>query len=115
MNERVIDTPNITLTDAAAERVLGFLAQDKSGFGLRFGVKKTGCNGYAYVVNLTDQAVSNDTVFEDRGIKIVVDEESLPFLQGTQIDFVKQGLNESFQFKNPKVKGECGCGESFSI
>lgn len=106
---------NITLTKDAAERVLGFIAQEENSIGLRFGVKKTGCNGYAYVVNITDEIAANDTVFEDQGIKIIVDEESLPFLQGTQIDFVKQGLNESFQFKNPKVKGECGCGESFSI
>ena len=106
---------NITLTEAAAERVLGFIQQDNSNIGLRFGVKQTGCNGYAYVISVTDQVVENDNVFEDRGIKIIVDQESLPYLQGTEIDFVKQGLNEAFQFKNPKVKGECGCGESFSI
>lgn len=105
----------ITLTEAAAERVTNFLQDDKSGVGLRFGVKKTGCNGYAYVINIANEIAANDKVFEDHGIQIIVDEESLPFLQGTQIDFVKQGLNESFQFRNPKVKGECGCGESFSI
>lgn len=106
---------NITLTPAAAERVSGFIEQESNSVGLRFGVKQTGCNGYAYVINITDKVASNDKVFEDRGIKIIVDEESLPFLQGTEIDFVKQGLNEAFQFRNPKVKGECGCGESFSI
>jgi len=106
---------NITLTKAAAERVLGYLTQEKDSLGLRFGVKKTGCNGYAYVINITDEIAANDTVFEDRGIKIIVDNSSLEYLQGTEIDFVKQGLNEAFQFRNPKVKGECGCGESFSI
>ena len=105
----------ISLTEAAAERVLDFIAQEKGSLGLRFGVKKTGCNGYAYVINIANEIAANDTIFEDHGIKIIVDEESLPFLQGTQIDFVKQGLNESFQFRNPKVKGECGCGESFSV
>jgi len=106
---------SITLTDAAAERVLGFLALEQDSVGLRFGVKKTGCNGYAYVINITSEVASNDKVFEDRGVKIYVDTDSLEFLAGTEIDFVKQGLNESFQFRNPQVKGECGCGESFSI
>ncbi|MBT8141895.1 MAG: iron-sulfur cluster assembly accessory protein [Gammaproteobacteria bacterium] len=105
----------MTLTQAAAERVAGFIQQEKNSLGLRFGVKKTGCNGYAYVINMAQDIAANDTVFEDQGIKIIVDAESLPFLAGTQIDFVKQGLNEAFQFRNPKVTGECGCGESFSI
>lgn len=105
----------ITLTAAAAERVHSFLEQEPEKVGLRFGVTSTGCNGYAYVVNLADEVAANDQVFEDKGIKIVVDTESLDFLKGTQIDFIKQGLNESFQFRNPQVKGECGCGESFSV
>jgi len=106
---------SITLTPAAAERVLGFMQQETNSIGLRFGVKKTGCNGYAYVINIESEKAANDQVFEDKGVKIYVDKESLGFLAGTEIDFVKQGLNESFQFRNPKVKGECGCGESFSI
>ena len=105
----------ITLTPAAAERVLGFMQQETDSIGLRLGVKKTGCNGYAYVVNMASKEADEDNVFEDRGVKIFVDEDSISYLAGTEIDFVKQGLNESFQFRNPKVKGECGCGESFSI
>jgi len=106
---------SITLTETAAERVLDFMQQDASSIGLRFGVKKTGCNGYAYVINIASEAAEDDKIFEDRGVKIFVDEDSFSYLAGTEIDFVKQGLNESFQFRNPKVKGECGCGESFSI
>lgn len=105
----------ITLTEAAAERVHGFLKHEPEKLGLRLGVTKTGCNGYAYVVNLASEIASNDQVFEDKGVKVIVDAKSIDFLKGTQIDFVKQGLNESFQFRNPQVKGECGCGESFSI
>ena len=105
----------ITLTQAAAERVLGFMQQETNSIGLRLGVKKTGCNGYAYVINIVSEEVNEDKVFEDRGVKIFVDQDSISYLAGTEIDFVKQGLNESFQFRNPKVKGECGCGESFSI
>ncbi len=106
---------SITLTPAAAERVLGFMQQETDSIGLRLGVKKTGCNGYAYVINITSESSEEDNVFENRGVKIFVDGESIEYLAGTEIDFVKQGLNESFQFRNPKVKGECGCGESFSI
>ncbi len=106
---------SITLTQAAAERVLGFMQQEVNSIGLRLGVKKTGCNGYAYVINMASKVAVEDKVFEDRGVKIFVDEDSISYLAGTEIDFVKQGLNESFQFRNPKVKGECGCGESFSI
>ena len=108
-------TEQITLTEAAAERVVAFLKSEPSKIGLRFGVTTTGCNGYAYVVNLADEVAANDHVFEDKGVKVIVDAESLDFLKGTEIDFVKQGLNESFQFRNPQVKGECGCGESFNV
>jgi len=108
-------TQQITLTDEAAKRVHSFLEQEPEKIGLRFGVKTTGCNGYAYVVNLADEVAENDEIFEDKGIKVFVDAESLDFLKGTEIDFIKQGLNESFQFRNPQVKGECGCGESFSV
>ena len=83
--------------------------------GLRLGIKKTGCSGFAYVVNYADEIGSNDLVFEDQGVKVIVDRESLGFIDGTQIDFVKQGLNEAFRFRNPNVKGECGCGESFTV
>jgi len=79
------------------------------------GVRKTGCSGFAYVINYAEQAQSDDIVFEDRGVKVFVDPTSLPLIDGTIVDFVKQGLNEAFRFKNPNIKGECGCGESFSV
>jgi iron-sulfur cluster assembly protein len=106
---------SISLTSSAAERVRNFLARRGRGVGLRVGVKKTGCSGFAYVVNYADEIGADDQVFEDQGIKVIVDRESLGFIDGTQIDFVKQGLNEAFRFRNPNVKGECGCGESFTV
>ena len=85
------------------------------GVGLRLSVKKTGCSGFAYVVNYADEIAAEDVVFEDHGVKVIVDRESLGFIDGTEVDFVKQGLNEAFRFRNPNVKGECGCGESFTV
>ena len=82
---------------------------------MRVGVKKTGCSGFAYVVNYADEVSAGDIVFEQQGVKVVVDAESLPLIDGTEVDFIKQGLNEAFQFRNPNVTGQCGCGESFSI
>lgn len=105
----------ITLTDAAAERVRTYLENRGSGLGLRLGVKKTGCSGFAYVVNYADEINADDEVFKDRGIRIIVDRSSLSLIDGTVVDFVQSGLNQAFQFRNPNVKGECGCGESFSI
>jgi iron-sulfur cluster assembly protein len=105
----------VTLTLAAADRVRTFLASRGHGLGLRLGVRKTGCSGFAYVVNYADAAHADDHVFEDRGVKVFVDPESLPLVEGTVVDFVKQGLNEAFRFSNPNVRGECGCGESFSV
>jgi iron-sulfur cluster assembly protein len=106
---------SVTLSESAAERVRSFLASRGRGLGLRLGIKKTGCSGYAYVVNYAEAIEAGDVVFEDRGVKIVVDGDSLPFVDGTEIDFVRQGLNEAFRFRNPKAKGECGCGESFNV
>jgi len=105
----------IQLTDSAAERVRSFLAARGHGIGLRLGVRKTGCSGFAYVINYADDSAAEDVVFEDRGVKVFVDRSSLPLIDGTEVDFVKQGLNEAFKFRNPNVKGECGCGESFNI
>jgi iron-sulfur cluster assembly protein len=106
---------SVTLSESAAERVRSFLSSRGRGLGLRLGIKKTGCSGYAYVVNYAEAVEAGDVVFEDRGVKIVVDGDSLPFVDGTEIDFVRQGLNEAFRFRNPKAKGECGCGESFNV
>jgi len=105
----------ITLTDSAANRVRSFLEARGHGLGLRLSVRRTGCSGFAYVVNYADKEEPNDVVFEDRGVKVFVDPPSLELIDGTLIDFVKQGLNEAFRFRNPNVKGECGCGESFSV
>lgn len=106
---------SVSLTPAAAERVRNFLANRGRGMGLRFGVKTTGCSGYAYVVNYADEIEDEDHVFESHGVKVIVDPKSLSYVDGTEIDFQKDGLNEAFKFKNPKVKDMCGCGESFSI
>ena len=105
----------VSLTDSARERVSSFLRTRGHGIGLRLGVKKTGCSGFAYVVNYADDSRPADLVFEDQGVKVFVDPESLPLINGTTVDFVKQGLNEAFRFHNPNIKGECGCGESFSV
>lgn len=105
----------ISLTESAADRVRTFLASRGRGLGLRLGVRKTGCSGFAYVVNYADDSRPDDVVFEDQGVKVFVDRDSLTLVNGTTVDFVKQGLNEAFKFSNPNVKGECGCGESFSV
>ena len=106
---------SVSLTPSAAERVRSFLEKRGSGVGLRLGVKKTGCSGFAYVVNYADEVASGDVVFEDRGVRVIVDPDSLRYVDGTEIDFVRQGLNEAFKFRNPNVRGECGCGESFNV
>ena len=105
----------ISLTKPAAERVSNYLEARGSGVGLRIGVKKTGCNGFAYVVNYADKVNDDDHVFVDRGVTVVVDGQSLELIDGTEVDFIKEGLNEAFRFRNPNVSGECGCGESFNI
>jgi iron-sulfur cluster assembly protein len=105
----------ISITPAAADRVRNFLSSRGHGLGLRVGVKATGCSGYAYVVNYADELTQDDVVFEAQGVKIIVDKQSLSYIDGTEVDFVKQGLNEAFRFRNPNVKGECGCGESFTV
>ncbi len=105
----------IQLTDKAAARVQIFLQNRGKGIGLRLGVKTTGCSGMAYVIEFVDELQSDDSVFESKGVKVVVDPKSLIFLDGTEVDFAKEGLNEGFQFKNPNAKDECGCGESFTV
>ena len=105
----------ISITKSAAKRVQLFVSERENNVGLRVGVKKTGCSGYAYVVDYADSINADDVIFEEQGVKVVVDPKSLELIDGTEVDFVKEGMNEVFRFRNPKVKGECGCGESFSI
>lgn len=105
----------IHLTKQAANRVKQFLASRGTGVGLRFGVTKTGCSGMAYVVEFADAIEAEDYIYESNGVKVIVDIKSLPFVDGTQIDFGQDGLNECFRFLNPNVKSECGCGESFGV
>jgi iron-sulfur cluster assembly protein len=105
----------ITMTDTAAAHVSKHLVQRGKGLGIRVGVRTSGCSGLAYVLEFVDQADEGDQVFEDRGVKVVVDEKSLVYIDGTELDFVTEGLNEGFKFTNPNVNGECGCGESFNI
>ena len=105
----------VTLSDKAAKHVANFLIKRGKGIGLRLGVKTTGCSGLAYVLEFVDELAAEDQVFEQNGVKIIVDAKSLIHLDGTELDFVKEGLNEGFQFNNPNAKGECGCGESFSV
>ena len=105
----------ITLTEAAAQRVQHFLAQRGKGVGLRLGVKRTGCSGMAYVVDFADAVEPGELVFETLGIKLVVDPQSMQYLDGTELDYGRDGLNEGFRFNNPNVRGTCGCGESFSV
>ena len=105
----------ISLTDSAANRVRTFLDIRGKGLGLRLGVTKTGCSGYSYVINYADEITDSDVVFEDKGVSVVVDPEALALIDGTVVDFVKNGLNEAFSFRNPNITGECGCGESFNI
>ncbi|GAA5115102.1 iron-sulfur cluster assembly protein IscA [Orbus sasakiae] len=106
---------SITLTDNAAIRVQSFLANRGKGVGLRLGVKTSGCSGMAYVLEFADGINDDDSVFEDKNVKIIVDKKSLVYIDGTELDFVKEGLNEGFKFKNPNIQNECGCGESFNV
>ena len=105
----------ITLTNAAADRVKDFLNKRGKGVGLRLGVRTSGCSGMAYVLEFVDEVTEDDVVFEDRGVKVVVDPKSLVYIDGTELDFAREGLNEGFKFNNPNVKDECGCGESFNV
>jgi iron-sulfur cluster assembly protein len=105
----------ITVTESAAKRVRNFLEQRGKGFGLRLGVRTSGCSGMAYVLEFVDEIEESDLVFEDHGVKVVVDRKSLVYLDGTELDFAKEGLNEGFKFNNPNVKDACGCGESFNV
>jgi iron-sulfur cluster assembly protein len=105
----------IALSPRAQERARRFLASDPGAVGLRFGVKKVGCSGWAYVIDLAREQRPDDHVFDHDGVRVLVDAQSLPIVDGTEIDFERQGLNAQFVFRNPKVTALCGCGESFSV
>ena len=105
----------ITLSERAAEHVQGFLQKRGKGVGLRLGVKTSGCSGMAYKLEFVDEAGEEDLSFESHGVTLFTDAKSLAYIDGTELDFVKEGLNEGFKFNNPNVKNECGCGESFNV
>jgi iron-sulfur cluster assembly protein len=105
----------VTLSLAAADHVRQFLQNRGNGLGVRVGIKTSGCSGLAYVLEFVDELAEEDEVFDSFGVKVIVDPKSLSYLDGTEMDFVKEGLNEGFKFSNPNQKGECGCGESFTV
>ncbi|MCB1661499.1 MAG: iron-sulfur cluster assembly protein IscA [Pseudomonadales bacterium] len=105
----------ITVSEAAAAHVSRQLNQRGTGIGIRVGVRTSGCSGLAYVLEFVDEVAEDDRVFEGHGVKVIVDAKSLAYLDGTELDFVKEGLNEGFKFTNPNVSSQCGCGESFNI
>lgn len=105
----------ITVTENAASHIQNFLAKRGKGEGIRIGVKTSGCSGMAYTLEFVDEIDSDDTVFEQYGVKIFIDPKSLVYLDGTQVDYTKEGLQEGFKFENPNVKESCGCGESFHV
>ncbi|MDW3096396.1 MAG: iron-sulfur cluster assembly protein IscA [Gammaproteobacteria bacterium] len=106
---------SISLTESAANRVKTFLEKRGKGVGVRLGVKTTGCSGMAYTIEFADEIEDTDKVFEENGVKILINPKSLVYLDGTELDFAKEGLNEGFKFNNPNEKDRCGCGESFTV
>lgn len=106
---------SVYLTETAAKQIQTQIDKRGGGLGLRLGVKKSGCSGFAYVIDFADRIENDDRVFEDHGVKLIVNPEHLPMLDGLQLDYRKQGLNSAFKFENPNVKGSCGCGESFTV
>jgi len=105
----------VTLTEKAADHVQSFLAKRGKGVGLRVGVRTSGCSGMAYKLEFADAVEPSDLQFESHGVRVVVDPKSLPYVDGTELDYTREGLNEGFKFTNPNVKDECGCGESFNV
>jgi len=105
----------ITLTEKAAKHVLNFIAKRGKGVGLRIGVRTSGCSGMAYKLEFVDELGGDDLEFDSHGVKVLVDPQSLPYIDGMELDFVREGLNEGFKFNNPNVKNQCGCGESFQV
>ena len=105
----------VTLTDKAVQRVANFLEKRGKGVGLRLGVRTSGCSGMAYKLEFVDEINADDVVFENSGVKVIVDAKSLPYLEDMELDYAREGLNEGFKFNNPNVKDQCGCGESFTV
>ena len=105
----------VSMTSAAANHVARYLEKRGKGVGIRLGVRTSGCSGMAYVLEYVDDLNTEDEVFEFEGVKVVIDPKSLVYLEGTELDFVKEGLNEGFKFNSPNVRSECGCGESFNV
>lgn len=105
----------VTLTDKAVQRVANFLEKRGKGVGLRLGVRTSGCSGMAYKLEFVDEINADDVVFENSGVKVIVDAKSLPYLEGMELDYAREGLNEGFKFNNPNVKDQCGCGELFTV
>ena len=105
----------VTLTESAARHVARYIERRGKGIGLRLGVKTTGCSGMAYKLEYADTLNPDDLQFESHGVTVIIDPKSLPYIEGTELDFVREGLNEGFKFNNPNVKSECGCGESFNV
>ncbi|SFD23828.1 iron-sulfur cluster assembly protein [Thiohalospira halophila DSM 15071] len=105
----------ISMTEAAADHVRRYLENRGQGEGLRVGVRTSGCSGMAYVLEFADEIEPEDQVFENHGVKVVIDPKSLVYLDGTELDYGREGLNEGFMFNNPNVSDECGCGESFNV
>ncbi|MBS4096132.1 MAG: iron-sulfur cluster assembly protein IscA [Sulfuricella sp.] len=105
----------VTMTERAAKHVSNFIAKRGKGVGLRLGVRTSGCSGMAYTLEFADETAEDDTLFESFGVTVLVDPKSLTYLDGTELDYVREGLNEGFKFNNPNIKGQCGCGESFNV
>ena len=105
----------ITVTEKAAQHVANYLAKRGKGIGVRFGVRTSGCSGMAYKLEYVDEVAAEDQVFESFGVKVFIDPKSLSYLDGTELDYAREGLNEGFKFRNPNEKATCGCGESFTV
>ncbi|MDE2584362.1 MAG: iron-sulfur cluster assembly protein IscA [Betaproteobacteria bacterium] len=105
----------VTLTEQAAKHVANYISKRGKGIGLRLGVRTSGCSGMAYKLEFADETQADDQIFECHGVKVLVDPKSLPYLDGTELDYAREGLNEGFKFNNPNIKDQCGCGESFKV
>ena len=105
----------VTLSEKAAKHVANYMVKRGKGIGLRLGVRTSGCSGVAYKLEFADVAEPDDIAFESYGVKVLIDAKSLPYLDGTELDYTREGLSEGFKFNNPNVKSTCGCGESINV